>query len=63
VSHAGPKCLVAEVSGNPHSISISKCCPDALTLGRCTCGHAAQWPTLPRFYAAAAAADTALGNM
>jgi len=37
-------------------ISICQVSSDAATMQRGTYGHEAQWPTRPRFYAAAAAA-------
>ena len=46
--------------GNVHFISVRQVSSDAATLRRGRCGHAAQWPTRPRFYAAAAAAADAL---
>ena len=45
--------------GNANFISIRQVSSDAATLQRGRYGHAAQWPTRPRFYAAAAAAATA----
>ena len=52
---------VAVGPGNANFISVHQVSSDAATLRRGRCGHAAQWPTRPRFYAAAA--DTAVGNM
>jgi len=51
---------VAVGPGNGYFISIRQVSSDAATMQRGMCGHAAQWPRRPRFYAAAAsAANTA----
>jgi len=51
---------VAVGLGNVQFIFIRQVSSDAGTMWRGTCGHAAQWPTPPRFYAAAAAAAGAV---
>jgi len=48
---------VAVGPGNEHFISVHQASSDAATMQRATCGHVAQWPMRPRFYAAAAAGD------
>jgi len=47
---------VAVGPGNAHVISILQVSSDAATLRRGSCGHAVQWFTRPRIYAAAAVA-------
>jgi len=59
---------VAIGPGSGHFTSVRQVSCDAATMQRDTCGHAAQWPTRRRFYAAgAAAADAAacrqVGNL
>jgi len=50
---------VAVGPGNGYFISIRQVSSDAATMQRGMCGHAAQWPRRPRFYATADAAAAA----
>ena len=50
---------IAVGPGNGRFISVGQVSSEAATMHRGTCGHAAQWPTRPRFYTAAAAAASA----